>query len=194
MPKTITVNIPANHAELSQLQAEAAAAEQERARNAIAAANRKRLPDVAEPKPDSTLLVAARGAWGNRQRRRAGLQFTQGAPTEVKVIDADDAEVARQQATGAAVVNVRGAEEIIADANGDSLGLVLFSSRRDATALDLDDRSEEELEAALARKRARVRGAEPRLASSKKADASTADARTTEATTATTPRTGKTEK
>jgi hypothetical protein len=168
--KTVTVNVPIAQSphELAQLRAEAAAKEEQRQREALAQSNRDR--DLPEPKPGSSLHVAT--ARGLPLRARAGLTFSP-TPSEVKVIDEEDAEILRRQKQGERVVNPHGAEQILADSNEPHLGLVLFGSKVDATGADLDDRSPEELEAALARVRAKraPRDAETKISSQRKAGA-----------------------
>lgn len=162
--KNVTITIPESPQETAQLRAEAAAAEEKRAREALAKSNRER--DLAEPKAGGSLFVAT--ARGLRLRARAGLAFSP-TPAEVKVADVSDAEIARRQKTGEYVVNAYGAEQILADSNAEHLGLVVFGSKNDASAAVATDISTEALEAELARRKASARDGEPRIGSQKKA-------------------------
>lgn len=174
--KTISVNVPVaiSPQELAEARAEQARVEEERQRENLAKANRK--AGKPAPTPGSSLFVAT--ARGLKVRGRAGLVFSP-TPAEVKVVDEDDAEIARRQKTGEFVVNEYGAEQILADSNGEHTGLILYSTKGDASAAPLADASDEALEAEIARRRAAKREGSPdRIGSTKRGqlDNATGDA------------------
>jgi hypothetical protein len=183
--KNVTLTVPESRAEQAAIDAQAARDAEESARRAQTERNRKRLPNIDAPKPGTTLIVAKSGSVRAPTRGRAGLQF-ESAPREVKVVS--DEEYAEKRALGIDVVTVQGAEDIIEDANGEHLGLVIYASKSDAVGADLEQRSVEELEAALAKAKARAakpRDAAERLGSTRKvttdADASRNSGATTDA-------------
>jgi len=176
--KTITVNVPTSPDELAEQRRLAEENEAKRQREALAKANR----DAGKPEPTvgGTLIVAT--ARGLKVRGRAGLVFSP-QPAEVKISDATDEEIRAQQLAGTYVINVRGAEEILADspakrregekmdpARVEHTGLIVFASKEDGAAASAADLSDEALEAELARRKAVPRdGAPERISSSRKA-------------------------
>lgn len=171
MPKNITLTVPESREEQAELDAKAAQESEMRSRKSLAERNRKRLPDIAAPKPGATLIVAKSGSVRAATRGRAGIQF-EAAPREIKVVSDEDFAKLRESGTSD-IVTVEGAEDIIEDANGEHLGLVLYASKGDAVAPDLENRSVDELEAALAKAKARAsrpRDAAERIGSQRKAE------------------------
>lgn len=82
-----------------------------RSRERLASDNRRR--GIAAPTVGAKLFVTT--ARGIPRRSRAGLRFTERSKTEVDVTDLGTEELALRQQAGASVVNVFGAEEILAD-------------------------------------------------------------------------------
>lgn len=174
--KIVTVNVPLpmTPAEVEAQRAEAERLAQEHNRKVIAQNNRK--AGHAEPKAGTSLFVTT--AHGLKLRARAGLSFSP-MPTEVKVVDLEPAELRAKQVAGASWVDVEGAELILADSNSDTGGLVVYQSKNAAAAAGLEDKSDDELEAEIARRKAAKREGSPdRIKSDKKAahDAATTDA------------------
>ncbi len=164
--KTVTINVPLpmTPVELAQQRAEAQRLAEEHQRKVVAQNNRK--AGHAEPKIGGALFVTtARGLTG---RTRAGLTFST-LPTEVKIVDLDDAELREKQIAGATMVSVEGAELILADANSDHGGLTVYQSKNDAAAGGMADKSDDELEAEIARRKAAKREGSPeRIGSTRK--------------------------
>lgn len=141
--------------EAARAKAEAAAQDEQLQRELLARTNREE--DRPEPRDGDKLIVAT--AKGLKVRGRAGLAFSP-SPAEVKVADVSDEEIKARQLTGEYVVNIHGAEQILADSNGDESkgqhrGLILFSTMQESRAASLESASEDDLEAALAERRAK---------------------------------------
>lgn len=153
---------PQEHA---RAKAEAAVAEEKAQRDMLARKNREEKRP--EPKSGDVLIVAT--ANGLRVRGRAGLAFSP-TPTEVKVDDVSDDEIKARQKTGEYVVNKWGAEQILADSNGENRGLIVFNTMQEGKAAALESASDEELEAALEARKARREGAPERIKSGRKAE------------------------
>lgn len=168
MLQTITVPVALTHQERARIREEETRRNEEQYRDSV---RRKNLETgKPDPRPGDKLYVAT--ARGIRSRGRAGLQFSE-QPAEVKVVDLDDAEVLKKQTAGAFIVNPWGAALIVADANEQHAGLIVFAGKDEASSHQpkaLDDHELEALEAAVARKKAQARGAEPRLGSTRKAE------------------------
>lgn len=168
---TTTLQIPITTAEVEAARAQEIEMREAIARQNVRDANRKAGKD--QPRVGDKLQVAT--ARGIKTRGRAGLVFSQ-TPSTVTVIEATDEEVAAKQRAGASMVNVWGAEQILADSNGDNTGLVLFANAGDAAAasLNVDAMSDEEARAALEQKLAarkvKIRGAEEKIGTAKTDD------------------------
>lgn len=106
-----------------------------------------------EHPPGKTLFVTATRTLPSR--RRAGVGFSSQGRTEVKVIDATDAEVAQLQKSGQNVVNPVGAKEI-ADDTGEHGGLVVFEGPGVGTDEKAAAAEKSELEAENTRLRAEL--------------------------------------
>lgn len=155
--------------EIAREKREAQEREEKLQRELLAATNREE--GRAAPKHGDKLVVAT--AKGLKVRGRAGLAFSP-TPTEVKVEDVSDEEIATRQKTGEYVVNLHGAEQIIADSNGDESkgqhrGLFLFSSMAEGRSAAFDSLSDEEFEAEAARRKAK-RANPDRITSTNKAN------------------------
>lgn len=148
---TINVPIPVTAEEMARQRAESAAAEDKRIREDLSKANRA--ANRAEPKTGSSMFIAT--AHGIKARGRSGLVFSP-VPSEVKVLDKTDEEIAAMQRSGAHVVNAYGAERLLADTNGANCGLVMFGSRGAADSV-LSSSSDAELEAEIAARKSGTR-------------------------------------
>lgn len=168
MLQTITVPVALTHQERARIREEETRRNEDQYRDSV---RRKNLEaGKPDPKAGDKLYVAT--ARGIRSRGRAGLQFSE-QPAEVKVVDLNDAEVLKKQTAGAFIVNPWGAALIIADANEQHAGLIVFAGKDEASSHQpkaLDDHELEALEAAVARKKAQARGAEPRIGSTRKGE------------------------
>lgn len=165
---TVTVPVPISPQELAERRAEELRRNEEMHRRAVARKNRA--DGKPEPRPGMSLFVST--ARGIKTRGRAGLVFSE-QPAELKIVDLSDEEVAAKVKAGAFIANPWGAEQILADANEPATGLVVLTSRSDAesAAKAIESASTDELEAELARRRARPRADAPeRIKSSAKAD------------------------
>ncbi len=173
--KTVTINVPLPMTpdELAQQRAEAQRLEEEHQRKVCSQNNRK--AGHPEPKAGGSLFVTT--ARGLTARARAGLTF-QTIPTEVKIVDMDDKELRQKQVAGASMVSVDGAELILADSNSDHGGLTVFQSKNDVASGAFADKTDDELEAEVARRKAAKREGSPdRIGSTRKAalDGATTD-------------------
>ena len=166
--QTITVKVPTTAKESAAERRAEEATILEDARRVLVAANRK----AGKPAPIVGASMYVATARGIKVRSRAGLMFS-GLPAEVKVVDLEADELAAKRRGGAYLVDVNGAEEILADANGEHAGLVVLSSKPgiEAALAALPELTTDALEAELARRKATpATGGEPRIGSRAKGE------------------------
>jgi len=82
-----------------------------RSRARLARDNRK----AGQPEPRAGMVMHVRVANGLKRRTRGGLKFSGATSIPVEVTELDDFDVAERQRAGKNVVNVAGAEAILAD-------------------------------------------------------------------------------
>jgi hypothetical protein len=103
--------------------------------------------------PGTRLYVTA--ARNIPSRSRAGVAFSNQGPTEVRVVDGTETEVAKLQATGQTVVTPMGAKAILDDSQDNPHGGLIVSKDKSSAPQNaaLADQPVEALEAEIARRR-----------------------------------------